>query len=349
MGIKAHEHGRDDIAVAAADYLVGVLDNAAAYFAGLPTGLLDDANVMIGTASEIYPSGAYPLNSADANEGGYLKAAQVYALAGLTDNAKETLQKAEAYTDALTTVPYIQGQYYSLLGYYYLKLANAQAESEAAYIKAHSKLAGITFNENKLKLTLLLAYNAFYRATLPAADRNALIDTYLTQASILADAVYTSGVDDAAAENEADYFIKIAERYASVNNSDKVKASLERAESAAGFIAETSAQLAQKRSIYIAYAKFYSIDAAVEKANSIPNLPDRNSTLGDIATAVANTNDFPNSGRIAFSDTDKDGKPDFFVPWATAEQIAVSGLVLDDDIDGDGKSDDADLTPFFAD
>jgi hypothetical protein len=358
IGIQAHRHGRDDIAEAAADYLMGVLDDAVVYYTN-NSSLSDKAPVLVASAS-IYPIGAsYPISAPD-HERGYLKAGTVYALAGKPEKAKAALQKAEVFVDALTAAPYTQGQYYSVLGYYYLKLAGDQAASEAAYAKAAAKLSELTLDENKRDFNLLLAYNAYYRSALTQDGKKTLIDGYLQTASTLADAIYTVGVDDTAVEDENSAFLKIAARYASINESEKVKAALEKAESNIAAIAEASTQLSQKQSIYIAYAKLYSIDSAVEKANEISLTADRNTVLQNIATSVASADDFPtsaldfvsynvDSGRIAFSDTDKDGKPDFFVPWATLEQIAASGLTLDDDIDGDGKPDTTDLTPFFAD
>jgi len=53
---------------------------------------------------------------------------------------------------------------------------------------------------------------------------------------------------------------------------------------------------------------------------------------------------FPAS-RIASVDTDADGKPDFFILEATAEQISASGLTLDDDNDNDGTANAEDITP----
>lgn len=53
---------------------------------------------------------------------------------------------------------------------------------------------------------------------------------------------------------------------------------------------------------------------------------------------------FPGS-LVANVDTDGDGKPNFFLPNATAEQIQASGLVADEDSDGDGVPDAEDLYP----
>ena len=49
---------------------------------------------------------------------------------------------------------------------------------------------------------------------------------------------------------------------------------------------------------------------------------------------------------IASIDSDNDGNPDFFLPNVTDEQIAASGLTLDDDIDEDGIADTLDNLPY---
>jgi hypothetical protein len=85
----------------------------------------------------------------------------------------------------------------------------------------------------------------------------------------------------------------------------------------------------------------------VNKANHLIQQPsDLNTALQSIADTILGKSYF--SEDIAFSDTDRDGKPDFFVPWATQNDIEESGLELDDDIDGDGLLDTDDLTPFYA-
>jgi tetratricopeptide (TPR) repeat protein len=314
------------------------------------------ANYSSELGDNIYPdSSSYPISSPDANEGGYLKVAQIYALIGDFAKAKAALQKAEAYADQLTA-PYPRGKHYSLLGYYYFTVANDTAASEAAYAKAAAELANITQDDTKLKYNILLALNTFYCTTLAEDAKKTLVNGYLQDAVTLAENIFTDGTyydndeKDAAAEDTIGLLFTIADRYASINDRDKIRATLEKAESIIGDgITLPATALAQKKLVYNVYAKLYSVDLAVRKAETLANPTEINDALKIIATSIANTNAFPGTGYIAFSDTDKDGKPDFFVPWATAEQIAASGLELDDDIDGDGKPDTADLTPFYAD
>ena len=66
-----------------------------------------------------------------------------------------------------------------------------------------------------------------------------------------------------------------------------------------------------------------------------------------MAVHLALLDHFPQSD-IASIDTDQDGKPNFFSLEATAEQINLSGLQLDDDADNDGVKDPQDKAPLDA-
>jgi len=74
----------------------------------------------------------------------------------------------------------------------------------------------------------------------------------------------------------------------------------------------------------------------------------RNQAIANLANTYIGRNDFPASA-VASIDSDSDGQPDFFHPLASAAEIAASGLLLDDDSDGDGIVDTLDLRPLFAD
>lgn len=67
----------------------------------------------------------------------------------------------------------------------------------------------------------------------------------------------------------------------------------------------------------------------------------------NIARRLAIKDDFP-STNIASVDTDGDGMPNFFAPFATDEMIAASGLVLDADSDNDNVTDTDDAFPLDA-
>ena len=96
----------------------------------------------------------------------------------------------------------------------------------------------------------------------------------------------------------------------------------------------------------LAKARHYDEAVALTGKDGLSN-NDRNQMLQSIATVMTGENDFA-KGAIAVRDTDGDGRPDFFNLGVDAEDIAASALQLDDDLDGDGITDDEDSTPFCA-
>ena len=59
---------------------------------------------------------------------------------------------------------------------------------------------------------------------------------------------------------------------------------------------------------------------------------------------VASRDDFRGIA-IASVDTDHDGLPNFFLPNTSDEDIALAGLIADQDADNDGVIDSEDTTP----
>jgi len=96
------------------------------------------------------------------------------------------------------------------------------------------------------------------------------------------------------------------------------------------------------------YALAGDFDYALSLARGISTRDERNMALGWLADTYSHRDDFPETA-VASVDTDGDGKPDFFAPSATAQEIQLSGLVLDEDCDGDGIPDTEDRRPLFAD
>ncbi|MBI5507909.1 MAG: right-handed parallel beta-helix repeat-containing protein [Deltaproteobacteria bacterium] len=81
--------------------------------------------------------------------------------------------------------------------------------------------------------------------------------------------------------------------------------------------------------------------AQVAASGLVEDADDDNDGVADDADA------FP-IDMVASVDTDADGHPDAFLPTATPEQVAASGLTADLDDDGDGVLDTADLFPTSA-
>ena len=104
-----------------------------------------------------------------------------------------------------------------------------------------------------------------------------------------------------------------------------------------------------KNEEYPNFARLFSTLGNVERASQLS----KDTALGEvekasieisIANQLATQDDFP-STIIATVDTDGDGMPNFFVPFATDDMIAASGLVLDPDSDNDSVNDEDDAFP----
>ena len=98
--------------------------------------------------------------------------------------------------------------------------------------------------------------------------------------------------------------------------------------------------LAEKYALYGFANKAYTITK-----NNVISVSDQNSVIKEIALNLIKSRDL--NSTVAFIDTDKDGLVDFFLPFATNEQIKNSNLKADDDIDGDGILDSVDTMPYF--
>lgn len=99
------------------------------------------------------------------------------------------------------------------------------------------------------------------------------------------------------------------------------------------------------RSSVHAYTVLNKYDKVVSTLNKIRTLKEKNDAKLRVIAILTSYDAFPQSS-IAYVDTDKDGKADFFKKGTTAEQIAASKIELDDDIDGDGILDDVDELPY---
>jgi len=104
-----------------------------------------------------------------------------------------------------------------------------------------------------------------------------------------------------------------------------------------------------KNEEYPNFARLFAALSNIERASQLSNDPalgevEKASIKISISKQLATQDDFP-STIIATVDTDGDGMPNFFVPFATDEMIATSGLVLDPDSDNDSVNDEDDAFP----
>jgi tetratricopeptide (TPR) repeat protein len=107
-------------------------------------------------------------------------------------------------------------------------------------------------------------------------------------------------------------------------------------------------RLANCLGVITTYAAVHEYEKALELALSLEYTSERNQAIQTLANAYIDRDDFPNIW-VASIDSDGDGQPDFFNPLASENEIAASGLILDDDSDGDGIPDSEDFRPLFAD
>ncbi len=191
-------------------------------------------------------------------------------------------------------------------------------------------------------------------------DVNDSLSTVISKFFTNSEMIHVAGGTEDQKITEVEYLVDVAERCVDINDIDMMNTVLAKAEK----LAETVANETDRVDLFVyqydsdAHEDFDSIieiyayggefDKAVELAYEIETLPERYLAVRRIAEIYCRLDLFPNTAS-AVADTDRDGKPDFFHPLALAEDIAASGLVLDDDCDGDGIADVSDIRPWYAD
>lgn len=338
IGLDAIDSGNIALAEQSIDYLKNILDDATEYFRNNKQWKL--GNTVSYEFNTVWTSVMANTNSRYNTEG-YTKIADLYYKLGKNEKAENTLRSAELHTDS-SPDSIMKSKSYSTIAYLYYKNGNITA-SENLFEKASSVNIDDTDHHTAEH------YRGIARDMIVLGNKEKAINN-LEVASTYAEKIHTQGTaNDNNAQSEVRIFYSIAQQYGELSEIDKAFNVLELAEQAALQINSASNKTSRINDILKVYAELGFADIAYQKAESLHTLlNDRNNAISEIATNVTSINHFAGS-EIAFIDTDRDGKPDFFVPWATTQQISESGLELDDDIDGDGKLDINDLTPFYAD
>jgi hypothetical protein len=281
---------------------------------------------------------------------GYVKVAELYALMGDPANAAALLRDAEA---ALGDDVYRVAVMIDIaLGYHNLNqtntafplLVSAQNLADADPTRYRTDVIA---NLSAAEAAALL-YETFVKAYEKVGNKG---HVYTSAVKFLswAQQIHTAGtVDDALAGKECDYLLRAAlylDR--SGYHSDALNA-LSAAKESTKQIVIVASRLKKYLSVIATYAAVLEYDQALALAAALPLATERNQAIEALADAYIDRNDFPASA-VASIDSDGDGLPDFFHPLASAAEIAASGLLLDDDSDGDGIADPLDLRPLFAD
>ena len=334
----AIRNGKTDDALKAVDYMLAKLQEVmkdAASINSLPSTVKSKL-VAFSVSSNANMTGKY-------NPHGVTALAKAYLALGDTAKAVKAIKLGDNY---ITTLENSIAKYDNNMA-----LANMAklAGDNVLYEKYYNAAMAVTLDnivsatdENKAYLYILKAADANY---LKADDRESVTNTNLSAAEQL---IAKIGSDDNTYKTMTNYYIYAANEYYNINNTDKMFELLQLAENAANNINKSSTKLSLFKSIVQAYGNNEQVETGYEKALEFgSDTINRNSLIKELVTIVTSKNDFEDS-EYATVDTDKDGKPDFFYPWVTAEDISQSGLTLDDDIDRDGINDNEDTLPYVV-
>lgn len=149
-----------------------------------------------------------------------------------------------------------------------------------------------------------------------------------------------------ATKDTAKLRVSLAEKFREAGWPDLERMELDTAYATALAIFNENDRMEALTSLAEAYALAKALQAALRTADQIPFLARKNAAYLKMGTALALYDAFPGTP-VALVDTDGDGKPDFFHPLATEEEIRKSGLEMDLDCDGDGIPDVEDPTPLY--
>lgn len=351
---------KDEEKVDLLTYFAANQKNPGIALALINAGLFSDARSALEKVEEIL-DGMVLSNNLVRIRYGYVKVAELYALMGDTARAARLLKKtAEKIVDDLYTVAVMAD---IALGYHNI---NQTSEALTLLNTAAQKLADADPTRYRADATLNLG-----EAEMAARLYETLINSYATigeksrvqkMVNLLlpwAQAIHSAGTgNDSLATKECDYLLRAAlslEEAGDHGAALKILAlardlTVGRMENGLKVydIVVAKTRLAKCLDVITTYAKLHEYKESLALSLSLDFTTERNQALQTLANAYIDRNDFPES-TVATIDSDGDGQPDFFHPLASVEEITASGLILDDDSDGDGIVDTLDFRPLFAD
>ncbi|MEJ2699692.1 MAG: hypothetical protein P8Z70_08550, partial [Desulfuromonadales bacterium] len=280
---------------------------------------------------------------------GYVKIADLYHEAGDDLSAADLLSRAESVASGLTGAENIvDGLRDIAMGYYQLGNAAQTASLLNLAVGETDAIAAqlAPLDSAGLYKKLIQAYLDVYMPQVISP----IVGSYVAQSRAIFDpsGSYAGTDHDTLAGYEVDNLVQAAGYYATIGEETEGSDLLAEATADAEQIFTASKAVTKYLEIIDGYTRVGDFDSALALANSLPYAADRYRALQAIAQDFAQRDDFPDTW-VASVDTDKDGEPDFFNPLATAADISASGLVLDDDSDGDGIPDTRDARPLYKD
>ena len=285
---------------------------------------------------------------------GWVKLADLYALMADNVTARQLLERAETVLSGIAAhQPHINSLRDIAAGYYQIGLSSeAQRLLSAAAGRINLASAALKPEETvSLYDTVIQAW-----LNLGEVERARQLALFaLPSALMIHDPTlaYTGTGHDDQAGKEVDALLKLARQLVAGGAPQAARELLAQAQFTADRIFVSATRLgkyihADKAHIIGGYAQAEGFDQALSLSRGLAFSSNRNQAIQYLAEVYASRDDFPDYW-VATIDSDRDGKPDFFSPLATAADIASSGLVLDDDCDGDGIADSLDWRPLFRD
>lgn len=337
---QAIKQGNNILAKQSLDYIYDMMDKAVTYANTNKTALKDILFTEPTGTSISYSSiieGKFDLIT------GLSRIFVYYKELGYLDNAKQTILLGEKYLTNLDS-SLVKYSGYILLAYM-SQLLNDTAAVEKYFAEAE-KVTFISGISDKL-LAGLYANKAYDVFKLNISSKNTKFAEYIQKAKQYNISYVNSISTDKDRSSAVSEFVSIAKVCIGLGFRNEYIENLNEAEKVVKNITTGTEKINSVTYLSEAYAKYDGVKEGYNVANRLlTNKADIYNVIDKTSSTILDTTSIDSD--IAFVDTDRDGKPDFFLPNATPDQITASGLTLDDDIDGDGIKDDTDLLPYVA-
>lgn len=317
----------------------------------ISTGRFNEAQLALEEAERLL-DGMIPGSNLARIRYGYVKVAELYTLMGEKAKAAALLQKAQE--EMIDDVYLVDVMVEIALGYHSLNQGDtalfmlASAQSLAMLDPTKPRVDLVSSPTTPAEAATII-YEKLVKAYEKIGEKSLLHTISLNHLQRWAQEIHTAGtVNDALAVKECDYLLRAALYLDRAGYHDDALNALAAAQESSRQIAVVATRLKKFLNIIKTYAAVQEYEKALTLGLSLEYTTERNQAIQTLANAYIDRDDFPDTW-VASIDSDADGQPDFFNPLASEEEIASSGLILDDDSDGDGIVDSLDFRPLFDD